>query len=551
MPATMTTSNNCSGKNRANPEDPQLLQRLFIQSLILCENGNARGTCRIQCGSGHRIGDSGADAVGKAHGNGVVCFGLAVSVRGAQCGGNDNDTCDDFNGDGQSDAEGHSIIAEGGVGDGILIETVDRWCHPDLECHLLGSRQKEPDGGTRADTAEHLGNDVQNAIKHVGFASEHGGDGYGRIELCSGNGTEDYGDGGVYDARQQGDERHVNAIHRGTKRADRINREANDEASTSSAPTRSANGLLCSSLVMGVASTAVIVFPLSYSGQVAILGKSPNDCHSTSSPYKYYPATLGERCQTHIPAPRRRTHDNEGIRLQKLLAQAGFGSRRKCEEIITEGRVEIDGELVTELGTRVDPKHQEVRVDGSRVRVNPNHVTLALNKPKRVLSAMEDPKGRYTLSDIVGDKYDRIFHMGRLDYDSEGLILMTNDGELSQHVMHPKYEVEKTYIATLEGRISGQVCRRLVTTGVQLDDGWIKLDRCAILDASRDSTLVKVVLHSGKNRIVRRIFGSIGFPVKRLVRTQIGPIKLGDLKSGSYRVLSQTEVRSLSKAVGL
>ena len=154
-----------------------------------------------------------------------------MSVRGAQCGGNDNDTCDDFNGDGQSDAEGYSIIAEGGVGDGILIETVDRWCHPDLECHLLGSRQKEPDSGTRADTAEHLGNDVQNAIKHVGFASEHGGDGYGRIELCSGNGTEDYGDGGVYDARQQGDERHVNAIHRGTKRADRINREANDEAS--------------------------------------------------------------------------------------------------------------------------------------------------------------------------------------------------------------------------------------------------------------------------------------------------------------------------------
>ena len=164
---------------------------------------------------------------------------------------------------------------------------------------------------------------------------------------------------------------------------------------------------------------------------------------------------------------------------------------------------------------------------------------------------MDDPKGRYTLRDIVGDKYERIFHMGRLDYDSEGLILMTNDGELSQHVMHPKYEVEKTYIATLEGRISGTVCRRLVTTGVQLDDGWIKLDHCAIIDSSRDFTMVKVVLHSGKNRIVRRIFGSIGFPVKRLVRTQIGPIKLGELKPGSYRVLSQAEVRSLSKEVGL
>lgn len=243
--------------------------------------------------------------------------------------------------------------------------------------------------------------------------------------------------------------------------------------------------------------------------------------------------------------------DSNSIRLQKLLAQAGFGSRRKCEDMITEGRVEVDGELVTELGTRVDPHKQQVRVDGSRVRVNPNHVTLALNKPRKVLSAMDGPKGRYTLRDIVGDKYERIFHMGRLDYDSEGLILMTNDGELSQHVMHPKYEVEKTYVATLEGKISGTVCRRLVTTGVQLDDGWIKLDHCAIIDSSRDHTMVKVVLHSGKNRIVRRIFGSIGFPVKRLVRTQIGPIKLGDLKPGSYRVLSQTEVRSLSKEVGL
>ena len=122
--------------------------------------------------------------------------------------------------------------------------------------------------------------------------------------------------------------------------------------------------------------------------------------------------------------------DSNAIRLQKLLAQAGFGSRRKCEDMITEGRVEVDGELVTELGTRVDPHKQQVRVDGSRVRVNPNHVTLALNKPRKVLSAMDDPKGRYTLRDIVGDKYERIFHMGRLDYDSEGLILMTNDGEL-------------------------------------------------------------------------------------------------------------------------
>lgn len=239
------------------------------------------------------------------------------------------------------------------------------------------------------------------------------------------------------------------------------------------------------------------------------------------------------------------------IRLQKVLAQAGFGSRRKCEQIITEGRVEVDGELVTELGSRVDPSSQKIRVDGSRIHINNRHITLALNKPKKVLSTMDDPKGRFTLRDIIGDKYERVFHMGRLDYDSEGLILMTDDGELSQHVMHPRYEVSKTYIATLEGKIGGNVCRRLVTQGVRLDDGQIALDHCAIIDQSREHTIVKVVLHSGKNRIVRRIFGAIGFPVTRLVRTQIGPIKLGDVKPGSFRVLSATEVKSLEKEVGL
>jgi 23S rRNA pseudouridine2605 synthase len=239
------------------------------------------------------------------------------------------------------------------------------------------------------------------------------------------------------------------------------------------------------------------------------------------------------------------------IRLQKVLAQAGFGSRRKCEQIITEGRVEVDGERVTELGSRVDPSSQKIRVDGSRIHINNRHITLALNKPKKVLSTMDDPKGRFTLRDIIGDKYERVFHMGRLDYDSEGLILMTDDGELSQHVMHPRYEVSKTYIATLEGKIGGNVCRRLVTQGVRLDDGQITLDHCVIIDQSREHTIVKVVLHSGKNRIVRRIFGAIGFPVTRLVRTQIGPIKLGDVKPGSFRVLSATEVKSLEKEVGL
>ncbi|BDR54678.1 pseudouridine synthase [Bombiscardovia apis] len=243
--------------------------------------------------------------------------------------------------------------------------------------------------------------------------------------------------------------------------------------------------------------------------------------------------------------------DEEGIRLQKVLAQAGFGSRRKCEEIITDGRVEVDGVLVTELGSRVNPDKQQIRVDGSRIHISGKHVTMALNKPRKVLSAMDDPKGRYTLRDIIGDRYERVFHMGRLDYDSEGLILMTDDGELAQHVMHPKYEVEKTYMATVQGKLGGNVCRRLVTQGVMLNDGPIRLDHCAIIDRSRDHTMVKVVIHSGKNRIVRRVFEAIGFPVVRLVRTQIGPIHLGDVKPGSYRILSKAEITALDKEVGL
>lgn len=241
----------------------------------------------------------------------------------------------------------------------------------------------------------------------------------------------------------------------------------------------------------------------------------------------------------------------DDIRLQKVLAQAGFGSRRKCEQMIVDGRVEVDGELITELGSRVNPKKQQIRVDGSRIHIDDKHVTLALHKPKKVLSTMDDPKGRFTLRDIIGDKYSRVFHMGRLDYDSEGLILMTDDGELSQHVMHPKYEVAKTYVATLEGKIGGNVCNRLVRQGVQLKDGPVRFDQCSVITQRRDQSVVKVVIHSGRNRIVRRVFDSVGYPVTRLVRTQIGPIKLGNLKPGTYRVLSAAELKSLEKEVGL
>lgn len=241
----------------------------------------------------------------------------------------------------------------------------------------------------------------------------------------------------------------------------------------------------------------------------------------------------------------------EGVRLQKVLAQAGYGSRRKCEELIRQGRVEVDGSLVTELGTRVFPARQKILVDGSRVKLHDHHVTLALNKPRRVLSAMDDPKGRWTLRDIIGDGYERIFHMGRLDYDSEGLILMTDDGELAQHVMHPKYEIAKTYVVTVQGKMNGSVARRLATQGVHLKDGWVKFDRATVLQSNREHSIVRVTLHSGKNRIVRRMMEAVGYPVTRLMRVQIGPIKLGETRPGSYRILSATEVKSLEKEVGL
>lgn len=241
----------------------------------------------------------------------------------------------------------------------------------------------------------------------------------------------------------------------------------------------------------------------------------------------------------------------EGIRLQKVLAAAGYGSRRKCENLITDGRVEVDGELATELGTRVDPAHQQIRVDGARIHIDDNQIVLALNKPRKVLSAMEDKKGRWTLRDIIGDGYERIFHMGRLDYDSEGLILMTNDGELAEHVMHPRYQIPKTYVATVTGKITPNVVRRMATSGVQLKDGWIKFDKAVVLSSTREHSVVKVTLHSGRNRIVRRMFDAVGFPVTRLVRTNIGPISLGSTRPGSYRVLKREEVQALEKEVGL
>ena len=243
----------------------------------------------------------------------------------------------------------------------------------------------------------------------------------------------------------------------------------------------------------------------------------------------------------------------EGIRLQKVLSQAGIASRRVAERMIRDGRIEVDGRIVTELGTRVDPDTAEIKVDGGRIVLDDSMVYLAINKPRGMHSTMSDDRGRPCVGDLVehrvrGNK--KLFHVGRLDADTEGLLLLTNDGELAHRLMHPSYEVPKTYLATVVGSVPRGLGKTL-KAGIQLDDGPVSLDDFAVVDAVPGKTLVRVTLHEGRNRIVRRILESVGFPVKELVRTDIGPVTLGDQRPGSIRVLTRKEVGELSKAVGL
>ncbi|OBJ34793.1 pseudouridine synthase [Mycolicibacterium mucogenicum] len=245
--------------------------------------------------------------------------------------------------------------------------------------------------------------------------------------------------------------------------------------------------------------------------------------------------------------------NEEGVRLQKVLSQAGIASRRVAERMILDGRVEVDGQIVTELGTRVHTDRQVVRVDGTRVLVDEDLVYLALNKPKGMHSTMSDDQGRPCIGDLVehrvrGNK--KLFHVGRLDADTEGLILLTNDGELAHRLMHPRYEVSKTYLATVQGTVPRGLGKK-VREGVELDDGPVYVDEFAVVDMVAGKSLVKIVLHEGRNRIVRRLMAEVGFPVKELVRTHIGTVALGDQRVNSLRALTRKEVGELYQAVGL
>jgi 23S rRNA pseudouridine2605 synthase len=239
------------------------------------------------------------------------------------------------------------------------------------------------------------------------------------------------------------------------------------------------------------------------------------------------------------------------VRLQKLLARSGVASRRRCEELMLAGEVEVDGEVVTRLGTKVDPRTAVVRVSGRRLPPLSDHVYLALNKPRGVVSTMSDPERRRTLSDLVADRPERLFHVGRLDTDTEGLILLTNDGDFAQRVAHPSHELEKTYVAEVEGKVDRRTAARLGREEVPLDDGPVRVHRFRVISTTADRSIVELTIHEGRNRVVRRLLDRLGHPVLRLTRTAIGPVRLHGLPPGRSRPLSSEELGVLLDAAQL
>jgi 23S rRNA pseudouridine2605 synthase len=247
---------------------------------------------------------------------------------------------------------------------------------------------------------------------------------------------------------------------------------------------------------------------------------------------------------------RENDRNSEPIRLQKVLAQAGFGSRRACEVLIDQGRVEVDGQPVLEQGMRVDPQTQEIRVDGMRVSTNTEHVYLAMNKPEGVVTTMSDPEGRPCVGDYLEGRAQRLFYVGRLDQATEGLLLITNDGDLAHRLTHPSFGVEKTYLAEIDVPVPRDM-GKMLRAGVELEDGLVRADSFRVVTSSANRAMVEVVVHEGRTHIVRRMLEAADRPVHRLVRTEVGPIHLGDMRVGKVRVLTQQEIGKLYAAVGL
>jgi len=246
-----------------------------------------------------------------------------------------------------------------------------------------------------------------------------------------------------------------------------------------------------------------------------------------------------------MPRPPTAPTPAEGERLQRALARAGFGSRRACEDLIREERVRI-GRRVAVLGDRVDPRRDRITVDGVPVSANPSARYLALHKPAGVTTTMGDPHARRTIAEFV-PKGPRLFPVGRLDRESEGLLLLTNDGDLAHRLQHPRFGVEKEYLAEVEGTPRPATVKRLVS-GIDLDDGPAHAVSARLVGARSGRSAVRLVMVEGRNREVRRMLEAVGHPVKRLVRTRLGPVRLGSLKAGRTRTLTPEEVRGLYEA---
>jgi 23S rRNA pseudouridine2605 synthase len=242
--------------------------------------------------------------------------------------------------------------------------------------------------------------------------------------------------------------------------------------------------------------------------------------------------------------------ERPGERLQKVLARAGVASRRVCEDMIEQGRISVNGAVVTVQGMRVDPLRDRIAVDGARLELRDDRVTYALNKPAGVITAMSDDRARPTVGDMVGDLAPGLVHVGRLDQDTEGLLLITNDGELAHRLAHPSYEVRKTYLAQVSGSVPRDLARRL-RAGIELDDGPVAVDSFAVVDTHAGQSVVEVVLHEGRKHIVRRLLAQVGLPVSRLTRTSVGPVSLQRMRVGSIRRLTRQEVGALKELVGL
>ena len=232
-------------------------------------------------------------------------------------------------------------------------------------------------------------------------------------------------------------------------------------------------------------------------------------------------------------------------RLNKIIADAGIASRRAADQLILDGRVKVDGATIQELGGKYDPEIAEIQVDGESLRINKSKTYVAFHKPAGVISTMSDPEGRSNLGDFFKDRKDRLYHVGRLDKDSEGLILLTNDGELAHRATHPSYGLEKRYLVEIEGEFNKQLSDQLLQ-GVRLEDGLARAVKVIHARAvSRNHHWVEITIHEGRYHIIRRLIESLGLKVLRLIRLDFGPISLGDMKPGRHRVLNSQEMTNL------